>query len=318
MAANTNTTTTSEPSVFQLSLALEPSSLRDVLRAIISTILFQRVLGNTKPKTTEICGVTFPVPTGDLDLDRLVDNKVDEVARKLGEGDPGAGNGGGGRRGRFTISFYPTPLVPPPPPPLPSPSSQPLVPIGGGGGLTTTALNWFATGTSTVSKAFTSGGGGGGGGGASSEGTEEDKKRKRKKDKEKRVREFGNVWEVWFVEVELVREMRRGVGEEKLRTQLQTFLLRLLSFTCSPTVLSKVPPITTSESRPFGVEIIVGPVPSSSSSSSDGEGGDGGGELDWFGVSLPRVGGLVDVGEEGAFVGRGLWRGVGVGGGAGR
>lgn len=80
-------------------------------------------------------------------------------------------------------------------------------------------------------------------------------------------------WEGWQIEIEVVRDGRRGVGAEErgflssmlsvvvtgsslcgragLRSQLNDFLLRSLSFVMNKT--SHVPPITTSELMPYGV-----------------------------------------------------------------
>lgn len=83
-------------------------------------------------------------------------------------------------------------------------------------------------------------------------------------------RDCGRVWEGWFIEVEVVGEGRRGGGEEResecwvrwsgadsrvvgLRSQLNDFLLRTVMFVNEKT--SHVPPVTSAELLPFGVQV---------------------------------------------------------------
>ncbi|BGP69254.1 hypothetical protein NBRC10513v2_002597 [Rhodotorula toruloides] len=73
--------------VFQASIAVERSYVREVARAVLFTILFHRVLGTlSKPSTIEVCGVTFPAPA-ERELEELVERKVDLLVKALsGEG----------------------------------------------------------------------------------------------------------------------------------------------------------------------------------------------------------------------------------------
>ncbi|KAI5474187.1 hypothetical protein MNV49_003980 [Pseudohyphozyma bogoriensis] len=186
-----NTTTPlPAPPVFQVSLSVERQWVKEVVRAVLGTILFQRVLGNLKPTEREICSVTFPVPA-DPAVEALINKHVDAFARALDH---------------------------------------------------------------TASTKAVLGG-------------EEREEEERDED------ECGQPWEGWIVEVEIAVGGRGG-GEEKLRSQLSDFLLRLLTYVSTPqpsTTSSPsssttstlpqthVPPITSADVQPFGVQILINP-----------------------------------------------------------
>lgn len=209
--------------VFQVSLTIERQWVKEVIRAVLSTILFQRVLGNFRPRSMEVCGVTFPVPA-DSDVEALINIQVDALSRALDQSS--TTSSGTPKPSRLFLALYPTPKAPRAPLPTPKVRAPPLA----------TALGWFSAST----KAFV-------GGEEESNSTQDDEE------------EFGKVWEGWVVEVEMVSESRRGpagAAEEKLRSQLNHFLLRTIVFSEKT---SHVPPITSAEVQPFGFQILINP-----------------------------------------------------------
>lgn len=70
---------------------------------------------------------------------------------------------------------------------------------------------------------------------------------------------YGKPWEGWIIDFEIIVEQRnRSVGEEKLRSQLNHFLLKLLAFNEKTT--NSIPPIISGALVPFGVEILINPT----------------------------------------------------------
>ncbi|ORY72415.1 hypothetical protein BCR35DRAFT_307696 [Leucosporidium creatinivorum] len=203
--------------VFQQSFSVERQWVKEVMRAVLGTILFHRSVGNVSPATVECHGCTFPVPA-DPEIDALLSAKTEELTRALLED--------GVKSSKLVVALYPTPSSPRQQRPAP-PKPRPLAPT------VTSALGWF----SASAKALATG--------AEEEEHAEDDA------------ELGQVWEAWIVDVEVVAEGRRGVSEEKLRSQLNDFLLRSLMFVMERT--THVPPITTADLQPFGVQVLVNP-----------------------------------------------------------
>ncbi|BGP46961.1 hypothetical protein JCM10450v2_002813 [Rhodotorula kratochvilovae] len=267
-----------QPEVFQASLAVERPYLRDVVRAVLGTILFHRVCGNLRPDSLSVATVTFPTPAEPA-LDELIAAKVDLVAKALLDGPPVAD--GTARRTKLYVSLYPTPLPTPPPssrarprPGTPSSASRSASPATSDArtapsptrrhhavalaqaapAAVTSALGWFSAsaraaliGGDTPAEVPDVG----------AEGQEE----------EARVLEVlkergARPWEGWCVEFEVLgegggRARAPTAGEERLRTQLNDFLLRALEWSMLKT--AHVPPITTTERMPYGTLILVHP-----------------------------------------------------------
>ncbi|KAL8291350.1 hypothetical protein RQP46_002328 [Phenoliferia psychrophenolica] len=211
------------PEVFQASLSVERPQSRDVIKALLGTILFQRLLGNVKPRSVEVCGVTFPVPS-DVEIDTLISTKVDAFSRALDYSPKST---------RLVVSFFPTPATPPSPrlKSRPAPLSTPAT-------MTSAALGWFHASTKALVV------------GAHGDDRDND-------DDQGERDHHGAIWEAWVIDVEILNEGRRGVAEEKLRSQLNDFLLRTIMFVTDKT--AHVPPITNADQIPFGVQILINP-----------------------------------------------------------
>lgn len=72
---------------FKYDLTLPHPLVKDTVRAILSTILFHRLLGSVIPHTRETLGVSYPVVMGDGagEVDSLVEEKASMLVRALGE-----------------------------------------------------------------------------------------------------------------------------------------------------------------------------------------------------------------------------------------
>ncbi|GAA6034420.1 hypothetical protein JCM8097_002717 [Rhodosporidiobolus ruineniae] len=295
------------PEVFQASLAVERQWLREVIRAVLSSVLFHRVLGNSTPSQLDVAGVTFPT-VAHPDVEEFVRLKTELLMKVLSANDPS----GTPKRAKLYLSFYPTPLpsLPFPPPSAPpsapfrpsSPSSAPrahsspspssaapssslrrpasLVAQAGAvaPAALTGALGWFAArGREALSGAAgheapaasapSSGAAVGGsssapGGREVASGMGEELQEAELAALEQVVIEREKPWEGWCVEFEVLEGREAGgrtvqEREERLRAQLNDFLLRSLNFTLLKT--AHVPPITSTELSPYGVLILVNP-----------------------------------------------------------
>lgn len=207
-----------------------------------------------------------PVPA-DAEIDALLNVKTEELTRALLEDgvksskvrscttksmiDACANSG----RLQLVVALYPTPAAPRQERPAAPPKPRPLAPA------VTSALGWF----SASAKALATG-------------VEEEEPAQAEDEAE-----LGQVWEAWIVDVDVVAEGRRGVSEEseliflctraglpsaiaslispslppELRSQLNDFLLRSLMFVMERT--TQVPPITTADLQPFGVQVSGSP-----------------------------------------------------------
>ncbi|BGP06930.1 hypothetical protein JCM10049v2_002760 [Rhodotorula toruloides] len=271
--------------VFQASIAVERSYVREVARAVLFTILFHRVLGTlSKPSTLEVCGVTFPAPA-ERELEELVERKVDLLVKALS---------GEGRTAKLFVTLYPTPLpaLPPSQRPLqrpstpsatsrsaspstadaPSSSRSPTRPASASAArrhassiaqaapaAVTSALGWFSASARAAL--------GGGEAAGEAEGAKDEAQEEEVRMVEALKAQGRTAWEGWCVEFEALsdavgmggtRSRRSTATEERLRTQLNDFLLRSLHFTMTKT--SHIPPITTAELMPYGVVVLVDPV----------------------------------------------------------
>ncbi|GAA6052037.1 hypothetical protein JCM3770_002333 [Rhodotorula araucariae] len=270
-----------QPEVFQASLAVERPYVRDVVRALLATICFHRAwCGNLRPESFSVASVTFST-SAEPELEELIAAKVELVARALLDG-PSAADGAA-RRTKLYVSLYPTPLpsLPAasrarPHPGTPSSVSRSASPATGDArtapsptrrhhavalahaapAAVSSALGWFSAsaraaligGEAPVEAPQEAGGATG----------QEEETRVLEVLKERGVR----PWEGWCVEFELVGEAagraRAPVaGEERLRAQLNDFLLRALEWSMLKT--AHVPPITTTDRMPYGVLILVDP-----------------------------------------------------------
>ncbi|GAA5912590.1 hypothetical protein JCM6882_004810 [Rhodosporidiobolus microsporus] len=282
---------TARAEIFQASLAVERQWLREVVRAVLSTILFHRVLGNIPPTQLDVLGVAFPA-IATPEVEEFVAAKTELVMKVLAGG---SGFNGEGKRAKLYVSLYPTPLphLPLSAAPLspstpnsastarPSSPSVPSSPSPTRGSLrrpaslahaapaaVTSALGWF----SASARAALSGGdghaaagvssGAGGAGGEESQGTQVGQEEELKTLERLRA-EGKEPWEGWCVDFEVLKEgsgaRLRGPAEaeERLRAQLNDFLLRSLNFAMLKA--SHVPPITTADLIPFGVLILIDP-----------------------------------------------------------
>ncbi|GAA5861361.1 hypothetical protein JCM8547_006105 [Rhodosporidiobolus lusitaniae] len=115
--------------VFQTSLAISRSHARQVIQAVLGTILFHRVLGTTGATTVNVLGVAFPAATAP-EIEQFVEAKAELMMRALASGNGSSGGGEGeARRAKLFLSLYPTPLPLPPPPHPSSSSSLPTSPL---------------------------------------------------------------------------------------------------------------------------------------------------------------------------------------------
>lgn len=70
---------------FKYELTLPKPVIKDVVRAILSTILFHRLLGSVIPQTRETLGISYPVVMGEGagEVDSLVEEKASMLVRAL-------------------------------------------------------------------------------------------------------------------------------------------------------------------------------------------------------------------------------------------
>ncbi|GAA5975673.1 hypothetical protein JCM5350_002687 [Sporobolomyces pararoseus] len=260
-------TLTSQPPVFQVSLSLDRSHLKSVVRAVLGTILFHRALGQTAPSSFDFLGLSFPVPA-EAQIEAIIEAKSEAFTRLLLEGTAA----GESRSAKIYVAFYPIPFPHPPARTARNPSvtsypartSSPIPPQTQSSpsrardpsttrraslaAPVSSALNWLSSARAVL--------GGETPGAESTEPTEQDEELKLGREMEKSGK---GCWEEWSVEIEVLRDGRRSGldGEEKLRSQLNDFLLRSLSFAMHKT--SHVPPITSSELMPYGTLILLDP-----------------------------------------------------------
>ncbi|KDQ51157.1 hypothetical protein JAAARDRAFT_73804 [Jaapia argillacea MUCL 33604] len=82
--------------IITIDLVLDRHSTKEVLHAILHSILFHRLFGTVKPQTFEVFDVTMP-GVDDKDMEQLVDDKVDAFWKGI--------EGGSNKRGQIIITF---------------------------------------------------------------------------------------------------------------------------------------------------------------------------------------------------------------------
>ncbi|KAG0658364.1 hypothetical protein C6P46_005820 [Rhodotorula mucilaginosa] len=305
----------SSPLVFQTSLAFERRWATDVVRAVLSTVLFHRALGGFQPTTLEVCGVTFSAPAA-ADVDAIIAAKTDLICRALLLGSAASSATRKSKRVRLYISLYPTPLPVLPPPararqrtggggsyaPIqraPSPATVAAGPTPVSAALpdtttayssspsrssrrasaaaiaqaapaaVTSALGWFsASARAALIGAGTSTGGAGQDDPTASATSHADAAIMEEQEPEIRLVEHVKAqgkkpFEGWMIEFEALpdghneRNRRPSSSDDKLRAQLNDFLLRVLDFTLRQT--AHIPPITTTDLMPYGILMLVDP-----------------------------------------------------------
>ncbi|KAH8089908.1 hypothetical protein BXZ70DRAFT_954414 [Cristinia sonorae] len=82
--------------VINLDLVLDRNTAKDVLRAVLHSVLFHRLFGIVKPKTFEVLDVTMPA-VDDRETEMLVDQKVDAFWKAI--------EGGVSKRGSIDVTF---------------------------------------------------------------------------------------------------------------------------------------------------------------------------------------------------------------------
>ncbi|KAK0473944.1 autophagy-related protein [Armillaria novae-zelandiae] len=79
-----------------IDLVLDRSTTKDVLRAMLHSILFHRLFGIVKPQTFEVLDVTMP-GVSDPDVEQMVQEKVDLFWKSI--------ENGGSKRGQILVTF---------------------------------------------------------------------------------------------------------------------------------------------------------------------------------------------------------------------
>ncbi|TCD71022.1 hypothetical protein EIP91_000520 [Steccherinum ochraceum] len=82
--------------VITLDLVLDRHTAKDVLRAVLHSILFHRLFGTVKAKTFEVLDVTMPA-VDDEATEQLVDQRVDTFWKGI--------EGGVNKRGQIIVTF---------------------------------------------------------------------------------------------------------------------------------------------------------------------------------------------------------------------
>ncbi|KAI0695027.1 autophagy-related protein [Cytidiella melzeri] len=82
--------------VITIDLVLDRRNTRDVLTAVLHSILFHRLFGTVKPTTFEILDVTMP-GLDDAEIKQLVDSRVDAFWKAM--------EGGAQKRGQISVTF---------------------------------------------------------------------------------------------------------------------------------------------------------------------------------------------------------------------
>ncbi|KIK80687.1 hypothetical protein PAXRUDRAFT_158000 [Paxillus rubicundulus Ve08.2h10] len=79
-----------------IDVVLERRSAKEVLHAILHSILFHRLFGTVKPQTFEVLDVTMP-GVADYEMEQLVDEKVDIFWKGI--------ESGANKRGQILVTF---------------------------------------------------------------------------------------------------------------------------------------------------------------------------------------------------------------------
>ncbi|GAA6008491.1 hypothetical protein JCM10207_007130 [Rhodosporidiobolus poonsookiae] len=267
--------------VFQATLAVERRWLKEVVRAVLSTILFHRVLGTAAPTQLDVLGISLPA-IASPEVEELVQAKT-ELAMKVLL----AGSNSDSRRAKLFVALYPTPLPHLPSSPRPTTTSHPpLRPSSpalsaASSSPTRGSLRRHASLAAQAAPAAVAGalgwfsarviGGTEGASGAS--GTAETGAEGLEEGQEDELRLLAELkaarstpWEGWMVEIEVLKDGTVGGGsrmrapadsEDRLRAQLNDFLLRSVEFSMLNT--PHVPPITNTDLMPYGTLILIDP-----------------------------------------------------------
>ncbi|KAM0788609.1 hypothetical protein ACM66B_001729 [Microbotryomycetes sp. NB124-2] len=247
---------TSKPSdIFQASLTIERQWLRQVVTAVLGTIMFHRYVGNFRPSTFDCAGCTFPVP-GEAEVEALINSNAEAVVRQSFE----SASAHRSKTVRLVVAFFPTPT------PTTTtahrrqssgsaaattgtPKSRPIAPT------VTSALGWFSA---SAAKALSGGSSGDDSSGNASTGTGSVGSRSRDSTPtEQEWQEFGRMWEAWVIDLDVKPDGGVSSNDDRLTAQLNDFLLRSLTFVMDRT--TSVPPITTADLQPFGMQILINP-----------------------------------------------------------
>ncbi|KAJ3540098.1 hypothetical protein NM688_g6274 [Phlebia brevispora] len=86
---------TGQPEI-TIDLVLDRHNTKEVLRAVLHSILFHRLFGTVKPRTFEVSDVSMP-GVDDPEIIRLVDEKVESFWRGV--------EGGANKRGQILVTF---------------------------------------------------------------------------------------------------------------------------------------------------------------------------------------------------------------------
>ncbi|CAN6606453.1 hypothetical protein TRVA0_003S01508 [Trichomonascus vanleenenianus] len=78
-------------------ITAEKSTVRDVVKCLLSTILFYRLFGPAIPQTREVCGVTYP-SIASATVDALIEEKISLLLTAI--------NQGGGSFGQIGVQFF--------------------------------------------------------------------------------------------------------------------------------------------------------------------------------------------------------------------
>jgi hypothetical protein len=89
------------PPEYTLSLFADPTSVRDVVRAVLHTVFFHRYFPTLRPSTFEVLDLTLPYVT-DPELESLIDTRVYQLVRQLSS----TTSPSSGVRGQIGVQFF--------------------------------------------------------------------------------------------------------------------------------------------------------------------------------------------------------------------
>jgi autophagy-related protein 101 len=94
------------PQEFILEAFADPSSVRDVVRAILHTIFFHRFFPGVTPRSREVLDIALPY-IEDQEVDTMIEKRAAELDRELqiASSSSHPHSGGGGGRGHISVLF---------------------------------------------------------------------------------------------------------------------------------------------------------------------------------------------------------------------
>lgn len=92
------------PPEFILEAFADPISVREVIRGILHTIFFHRMLQSLKPETQDILDLTLP-HVSNPELETLIEQKASAMVRQL-DAERHQGSGAGAGRGQVVVQFF--------------------------------------------------------------------------------------------------------------------------------------------------------------------------------------------------------------------